>query len=91
MENAEEVLVVFLSTALAVFLLLSIILLIILIRIAIRIKRISDKAELISEKAERVADFVSRAATPLAIGRFFAAFKDIFSGQNNKQKRSKNG
>lgn len=87
MENAQEILVVFLSTALAIFLLLAIILLIICIKIANHVKRISEKAEAITDRAEDIADFFSKAATPLAIGKIIATVKDAVAGRSGKRKR----
>lgn len=92
MENAQEILVVFLSTALAIVLLLSIILLTICIKIANHVKRISEKAELITGKAEDIAEFVSKAATPLALGKIIASVTEVFRGHSGKKKqRSDNG
>ncbi len=90
MENAQEILVVFLSTALAIFLLLSIILLVICIKIANHIKRISEKAELITDKAENIAEFVSKAATPLAMGKIITSITEVFRGRTGKKKRRGN-
>lgn len=87
MENAQEILVVFLSTALAIFLLLSIILLIICIKIANHIKHISEKAAEITDKAENIADFFSKAATPMAIGKIIASVKDAVTSRSGKRKR----
>lgn len=87
MENAQEILVVFLSTALAIFLLLSIILLVIIIKIANHVKSIIEKAETVADRAEDIADFFSKAATPLAIGKIIASVKDAFTSRSNKRKR----
>ena len=86
MENAQEILVVFLSTALAIFLLLSIILLIICIRIANHVKHISEKAEEITDRAGNIADFLSKAATPLAVGKIISNVTDIFTGGKRSKK-----
>lgn len=86
MENAQEILVVFLSTALALFLLLSIILLIICIKIANQVKRITEKAEAVADRAEDIADFFSKAATPMAIGKIITSVKDAVTGRNRGRK-----
>jgi len=77
MENAQEILVIFLSTTLAIFLLLGIMLLVICIKIANHIKRISEKAEAITDRAEDIADFFSKAGTPLAVGKIISSVTDM--------------
>lgn len=86
MENAQEILVVFLSVALGLFLVLSIIFLILLIKIAGHINRISEKAEQLTDKAENIADFFTKASTPLAIGRVISMIADIFTKRSNKKR-----
>lgn len=76
--EAQEILVVILSSFLALFLLLGIILLALCIKIANHIKRISEKAEDIVDKAEDVADFFSKAATPMALGKLISNVSDLF-------------
>lgn len=87
MENAQEILVIFLSTALAIFLTLSIVLLVICIKIANHIKHISEKAEVITDKAEDIAEFFGKAATPLAVGKLITVISDVFRGNNGKKRR----
>lgn len=88
MNAAEQILVVFLSTALAVFLALGIALLVICIQIAKHIRRISEKAEAITDKAESVAEFVEWAATPMALGRFVSIVTDALF-HRKKTRRTK--
>jgi hypothetical protein len=85
MENAQEILVVFLSTALAIFLVLGIVLLVICIKIANHIKRISEKAEHITDRAEDIADFFGKAATPMAIGKIITSVKDAVIGSKKRK------
>lgn len=87
MENAQEILVVILSSFMALFLLLGIILIAICIKIANHVKHITEKAEAISDRAEDIADFFSKAATPLAIGKIISTVKDALAG--SKRKRGK--
>lgn len=87
MENAQTILVVILSSALAVFLILGIVLLTLCIKIANHIKHISEKAEDIVDKAEDVADFFSKAATPMALGRIISSVADNVFGRGKKNKR----
>lgn len=87
METSQEILVVILSGALAVFLILSIILLAICIKIANHVKRITEKAELITDKAEDIADFFSKAATPLVIGKIIGKVTDAFRTRPSKRRK----
>lgn len=85
MENAQEILVVILSTALAIFLALGIALLIICIKIAQRVKRITENAEAISDKAENLAEFLQSAASPMVIGRIISSVSDIFFKRDKRR------
>jgi hypothetical protein len=88
MENAQTILIIFLSVALAVFLTLGIILLSICIRISKHVERITENAEAISDKAESLVEFVEKAATPMALARVITGTVDhIF----NRGKKSKKG
>lgn len=77
MNTAESILVIFLSTALGIFLVLGIALLVICVQIARHVKKITAKAEAITEKAESVADFVQWAATPMSVGRAISGIFEI--------------
>jgi ATP/ADP translocase len=79
--EAQEILVIILSSFLALFLLLGIILLVFCIKIANHIKHISEKAEEIVDKAEDVADFFSKAATPMAMAKVISNVSDLFRGK----------
>jgi hypothetical protein len=87
MENAETILVIFLSGALAIFLILGIVLLAICIKIANHIKRISEKAEAITDRAEDIADFFSKAATPMALGKVIGSVVDAVRGGKRKGRK----
>lgn len=87
MENAQEILVVILSSFLALFLLLGIILTAICIKIANHVKHITEKAENIVDKADDIADFFSKAATPMAIGKIITSVKDAVTRSGRKRKR----
>lgn len=85
MTDAETILVVFLSTALAVFLVLGIVLLAFLIDIAQRIRRITIKAEHLADKAEAAAEFMQKAAVPLALNKLVSAVKELFHKKSEKE------
>ncbi len=86
MENAEQILVVFLSTALAVFLFLAIIATIKIIKILNHLKSISAKAEKIANTAETVGEFIKYTAGPVAIGKFFSNINEAVHRHSKKTK-----
>lgn len=85
-DTALKVLVIILSTTLAVFLVLGIILLVKLIQVAKHLNNITAKAEEIADKAEAVTEFFGRSAAPLAIGKLLGSIADAV---NRKGKRGK--
>ena len=68
--TAAEILVIFLSVALAIFLVLAIILVIYLIVIAKKIKMVAETAERAVSNFEGVASLLRKAAAPAAVSRF---------------------
>jgi hypothetical protein len=92
MDGAERILVVILSSALAVFLLLAIAATILVIQILNHIKRVAERAEEIANKAEAVTEFFQKTAGPMAIGRFLTNIADaVFQKRSEKSKQSKEG
>ncbi|HSX27638.1 MAG TPA: hypothetical protein VLG25_02555 [Patescibacteria group bacterium] len=89
MENAETVLVVFLSGALAVFLILGIFALIKVNQILEHLRHISEKAESIADKAEAVGEFFEKTAGPVAIGKLLSNVVEAVKGHKSSKKRSK--
>ena len=87
MNTAERVLVVILSSALALTLILSIVLLIILIKIFLHIKHLTEKAESFAEKAENIADFFERSAPPIAIARMLGNIGEAFRRTKGDKRR----
>lgn len=89
MENAEQILVVILASALAVFLLLAIIATVKIIQILNHLKAIAEKAEQVADKAEAVGEFFAKTAGPSAIVKLFANVVDAFK-QKKSRKRGDN-
>jgi hypothetical protein len=85
MENAETILVIFLSTFLAIFLVLAVIATVKLIHVLDHLNRLGEKAEAIADKAENAASFFSKAAAPAMIGNLLANIADIV-GKKSKKK-----
>jgi hypothetical protein len=88
MENAETILVVILTTLLAINLLLTFVLLIIFIKIANHVKHITEKAEAISDKAEHIAQFFSKAGTSMAFAKVISTVTDAIKARKRKGKRN---
>ena len=87
MENAETILVVFLSSALALFLVLAIVFLVFAIKVIRSVRRASAKAEALADKAGAFGEFVQHAATPMLIGRLFSNLADSLFKKPGKSKR----
>lgn len=86
MDNAEQILVILLSSVLTVFLLLGIVLLIFSIKLIRSVQRISAKAEALTDKAEAVSEFVQHAAGPVLVGKVLAGISDTFFNRKSKRK-----
>jgi len=82
--TAAEVLVIFLSVALAVFLALAIILTIYLIIIAKKIKRIADTAEAGVQNVVGMVATLQRAVAPAVVTRFVGDLISRFTGKSKK-------
>jgi hypothetical protein len=69
MGTAEQVLVIILSSLLAIFLVLSIVVAALVIKVLKHIRRITEKAEAIADKADSVTSFFQQTAGPAAIAK----------------------
>jgi len=87
MENAETILVIFLSTFLAIFLILAIITTIKVIQMIRRLNRIVDTAEAIADKAEHAATLISKAAAPAMVSKLLSSLADVVSSKKSRKKR----
>ena len=76
MNTSEQILVIFLSTFLAIFLLLGIIVLAKMITVMNRLDRITEKVENITDKAEAIAETLGSTGLSAIVTKNFAmAFK----------------
>lgn len=89
MNGAERILVVILSSALGLFLILSIVAVVLVIKILNHIKKLAEKAEHIADQAGAVTDFFQKTAGPVAIGRFLTNIAEAAFQKRNKRKGSK--
>ena len=86
MENATEILVIILSSFLALFLLLGLILTVMLIRLTKTISRVAEKAEGAVGNVEAAASVLKNAAGPLAAGKFLVNIADLFVNKTKGKK-----
>lgn len=83
MNTAEQILVIILASALAVFLVLAIIIAVQMIRLMKTLQIIADKAQEFVDSAEKTAELVKSAVGQLSVVRFVQNVVDMV------QKRSK--
>lgn len=86
MENAEQILVIILASALALFLVLAIVAAAKVIQILNHLKAITEKAEQIADKAEAVSEFFSKAAGPSAVVKLFANVVESLKQKKSRKK-----
>lgn len=79
--------VVFLSTFLAIFLFISIVVLLKLNKILGHISSITAKAESIADQAGNVASFFNKTASSVALGKLLANVVNVASMPKEKKKR----
>jgi len=87
MENAEQILVIIVSSVLTLFLIVSIIALVYIIKLVKSVKRLSAKAEALTDKAEAMSEFVQHAAGPMLVGKILAGISDHFFSGKTKHKK----
>jgi hypothetical protein len=85
--DSADILVIILSTALAIFLLLGIILVAYLVVIAQKIKKMADTAEKASRSFAEMIESVQKAVAPAVITKFAADFISRMSGHFGKNKK----
>lgn len=79
MENAEQILVIILSSVLVIFLVLGIVFFVLAIKVVRTVKRVGDKAEAVSE-------LVQKAATPMVLGKALTRLTSIVLNLKSKRK-----
>jgi len=88
MGNSEQVLVVILSSFLALFLLLGILALVKVIQILNHLKSISQKAEKLADTAESIGEFFRDTAGPTAIAKLLANITEAVFNKHNKTRKA---
>ncbi len=86
--TSEHILVMLLSSALAVLLVLGIILAVLAVRLLKTANRIAEKAEHVATKAQDIGALLSKTITPIASSAAFRLFKTVFKiATKNKSRR----
>ena len=85
MDTSEQILVIFLSTALAIFLTLAIVIAVMVIKLLQQVRRLSDKAEHIVENVEHVGETFRNASGPLALFKVISNIVDNVSRHNQRK------
>ncbi|HUD06645.1 MAG TPA: hypothetical protein VMR34_02045 [Candidatus Saccharimonadales bacterium] len=88
MTTVEQVILIILSAALAIFLILSIVCLILLIKLLGNLRRIIAKAERLADHAEHIKDMFEKTAPVVALGRLVGNITKMYKGGHTKSKRS---
>ncbi len=86
LSTAQQILVVILSCALALFLVLGIVAAVLVIRLVQTLRMIASKAEHLVDTAEAVGDAFKRAAAPVGVFKFIHNIADMVSQhKHNKE------
>lgn len=85
MNTSEQILVIILSTTLAILLVLCIVATVKIVQILNDVKRIVKKAESIADKAEAVGDFFKASAGPAAITKLLSNIFNAHKSKNNSK------
>jgi hypothetical protein len=84
-DTSLKILVIILSSTLALFLILAIILTIKLIQVANHLKVLVVKAEALTEKAGHIGELFQKSAAPMAIGRLLANIHEAVFSKKGKR------
>lgn len=84
MDNAEQILVIIVSSALTIFLVFFILVLFKLLKVLNQIKRIGDHAEHVAENVEQTSAYFQKAAGPMAILKVISNIADAVNKVRRK-------
>jgi hypothetical protein len=85
--TAQQILVIFLSTALGLLLLLAIVIAVMAIRLLMTLRLIINKAEHLIESAEAVGNVFKKAATPMGVFHFLQGVVDMARRKHDNDKK----
>lgn len=86
MNTTEQILLIILSSFLAIFLALGIVLLTALIKLTKKMQAVADKAHDIADKVEDVSDMFKKTAGPMALGKFFVNIAETVAKHKREKK-----
>lgn len=89
LSTAQQILVIFLSTTLAILLVLSIVIAAMIIRLLKTLRLMVDKAERLVESAEAVGAVIKNAAGPLGLFRLLHGIIDMARSKQGNDKKEK--
>jgi hypothetical protein len=87
LDTTQQILLIILASALAIFLVLSIVIAVMVIRVLKAVRVVAEKAEKLVESAEAVGDIFKRAAGPLGVLRMLHGI--VESVTNHKRNNDK--
>jgi uncharacterized metal-binding protein len=86
LSTAQQALVVILSTALAIFLILSIIIAAMVIQLLTTLRKLADRAEHVVQSAENVGEIIKNVVTPMTVLKFGHSIFDLVSRHAKRSK-----
>lgn len=86
LSTAQEILVVILASALAIFLVLAIVVTVLVIRLLQTLRGIAQTAERVVHSAESAAEMLKSAAGPVGIFKFVRSIADMVTEHKRKNK-----
>ena len=89
METSQDILVIILSTALAVLLVLAIAIAVLVLKLLQSVKRITDKAEHVIETAGHVSEAFSNATGSLALFKVIRNIAEMVSKHSSNSKKDR--
>ena len=86
MDNAEQILVIIVSSVLAIFLIAAIVAVIYIIKVLKQVKSITAQAERMASSVESAADMLGRSAGPLGLLKIISSIVDQVTKNNRKRR-----
>ncbi|MBP7767379.1 hypothetical protein KA068_02575 [Candidatus Saccharibacteria bacterium] len=91
MNTTEQILLIILSSTLAIFLILAIVAIVAVIKLVKQLQHITQKAESIADKAEMVSNFVGKTAGPVAVGKLLLGIVESVKSHTDKAIKNQKG
>lgn len=89
LDSAAEILLIIVSSVLALFLVILIVLAVKIIKITRSLRRITERAERISAKAETIGEYIAKSSGPaVAVKSVISMVSNLVNGSAEETKRS---